>query len=84
MPAQPSYPRAPGCDAPDPAPVYGIQDRRTGETTYVCRCVVCGRCGHHTGNSHQGHYWAYCQVSRQREAFHHCCPGNCELGEARP
>lgn len=27
-----------------------------------CRCIVCARCGHHTGNSNQGHYWASCKV----------------------
>lgn len=27
-----------------------------------CRCLVCGRCGHHTGNSHYGHYSYGCRV----------------------
>jgi hypothetical protein len=44
---------APGmCDAD--TPTVG-QDGR-------CRCLVCARCGHHTGNSHQGHYWSHCKV----------------------
>jgi hypothetical protein len=30
--------------------------------TTRCRCVVCPRCGHHTGNAHQGHYWSFCKV----------------------
>lgn len=31
-----------------------------------CRCVVCARCGHHTGNSHQGHWWGTCKVLAER------------------
>lgn len=49
--------------------------------TTVCRCVVCPRCGHHTGNSHQGHNWGFCTVTRTVRAAHFCC-GNefgCEL-----
>lgn len=83
MPAQP-HPSVPDCDAPEPRPVYTLTNTRTGETTLFCRCVVCARCGHHTGNSNQGHYWAWCKVSKQREEFHFCCPGNCDLGEVRP
>ena len=30
--------------------------------TFACRCIVCPRCHHHTGNSHQGHYWSFCKV----------------------
>lgn len=86
MPAQP-HPRAPGCDAPDPAPVYvighGVGNSLTGDLTFVCRCVVCGRCGHHTGNSNQGHYWSYCKVTRRREGFHFCCPDDCEFEQER-
>lgn len=67
----------PGCDAVD-APIY-IVSMADGVATYGCRCIVCSRCGHHTGNSNQGHYWAWCKVSAQREGFHHCCPGNCEI-----
>ena len=47
----------------------------------VCRCVVCPRCGHHTGNSHQGHNWGFCKVTRTVRVPHFCC-GNefgCEL-----
>jgi len=45
----------------------------------ACRCVVCSRCGHHTGNAHQGHYWSYCIVTGTDRGFHMCCPGNCEI-----
>lgn len=27
-----------------------------------CRCIICPRCGHHTGNGTQGHYWKSCRV----------------------
>lgn len=63
--------------------------------TMTCRCIMCGRCGHHTGNSNQGHYWKICHVMAKFHAqhkaksgfscdeccpdFHLCCPGNCEL-----
>ena len=65
--------------------------------TYVCRCIVCGRCEHHTGNSTQGHYWAVCHVQRKfhdlhktkalmdckkcMPDFHFCCKDDCELFE---
>lgn len=69
------------CDAEDAGSYYGP------DGTFVCRCVVCGRCGKHTGNSHQGHYWAICQawlkqgkgLSGSKREFHFCCPDNCEL-----
>jgi hypothetical protein len=51
-----------------------------------CRCLVCGRCGHHTGNTHQGHYWAWCKVTRTIRKHHFCCPDpafGCQL-EAEP
>ena len=65
-----------------------ICDARSASVSVVdghCRCLVCARCGHHTGNSHQGHYWAYCQVTRGKRDFHFCCPApaGCEL-EATP
>lgn len=63
------------CDAPD-ATVLTMADGST-----VCRCVVCPRCGHHTGNSHQGHNWGFCKVTRTVRTAHFCC-GNewgCEL-----
>jgi hypothetical protein len=50
-----------------------------------CRCVVCPRCGHHAGNSHQGHHWGFCQVTRSLRTPHFCC-GNefgCELEPAK-
>ena len=67
--------RAAGCDADFPS-VYFAHDG------YTCRCMVCSRCEHHTGNSTQGHYWAYCKVTGTRRDFHFCCPGNCELEAA--
>jgi hypothetical protein len=65
--------RASGCDAENP----GIYMQPDG--SYACRCMVCGRCNHHTGNSNQGHYWAHCKVTRTIRDFHFCCPGDCEL-----
>jgi hypothetical protein len=44
-----------------------------------CLCVVCSRCKRHTGNSNQGHFWAFCSVTKQMEAHHFCCPDKCEL-----
>lgn len=74
--------RAPGCDAPMPAPIYA--DRVDGETVWTCRCMVCGRCAHHTGNTGQGHYWAHCKLTKSTRAFHFCCPDDCELGPETP
>jgi len=50
-------------------------DPRTGD----CNCLVCARCGRHTGNTVQGHYWAYCTAGQCMRRFHFCCPGNCAL-----
>lgn len=44
------------CDA-EAATVLRLPDGTT-----VCRCIVCPRCGHHTGNANQGHYWQACKV----------------------
>lgn len=44
-----------------------------------CRCIVCSRCGRHTGNSTQGHYWAWCSVTKTMRDHHLCCPDDCEL-----
>lgn len=74
----------PDCDAPEPRPVYvvGVKD---GEQVFGCRCVVCARCNHHTGNSNQGHYWGYCKVlGGPASRFHFCCPGDCELDGGTP
>lgn len=43
--------------------------------------MLCARCGQHTGNNHQGHYWALCSVTRSIRDFHFCCPDDCELEE---
>ena len=65
--------RASGCDAENPS-IYSNPDG-----SYSCRCLVCGRCNRHTGNSTQGHYWAYCKATRSLRDFHFCCPDDCEL-----
>lgn len=72
--------RAAGCDAANPS-VYAEGDPAGGPITYVCRCGICGRCGRHTGNATQRHYWARCKVTKTMRDFHFCCPGNCELEE---
>ena len=51
-----------------------------------CRCLVCSRCGHHTGEANQGHYWSFCKVTKTMREFHFCCPDEehgCEL-ERKP
>ncbi len=45
----------------------------------ACRCLICARCGQHTGNSTQGHFWRLCRASGDRREAHFCCPGDCEL-----
>jgi len=68
---EPILPPAPlPCDHPT-----ATFDVRTGQ----CLCVVCARCGKHTGNSTQGHYWSYCKVTDELRDWHFCCPGDCEL-----
>lgn len=62
------------CDAPGGGGSYLSPDGSVS-----CRCVVCSRCGKHTGNSNQGHYWAFCKVTKSLREFHSCCPGDCEL-----
>lgn len=64
------------CDAEHPS-VYQMPDGST-----ICRCVVCPRCHHHTGNAHQGHHWGFCSVTGTVRTPHFCCPGNCELEAA--
>jgi hypothetical protein len=67
------------CDAPSGAS-YGTIDGKT-----YCRCLVCSRCGHHTGNSTQGHYWRMCKETGDMRVFHFCCPDpafGCELERA--
>lgn len=51
--------------------------------------MLCGRCGKHTGNNHQGHHWTFCKVyAKQGKSIdesmrepHFCCPDDCELEE---
>lgn len=69
----------PDCDAP--AGLASVYMGRDGK--YICRCIVCARCGRHTGNSHQGHHWSHCNVTRQVEKPHFCCPDDCELQAAK-
>lgn len=64
--------RAEGCDAPRPS-VYW----HDGE--WICRCLICARCGHHTGNATQGHHWGHCKVTGTVREPHFCCPDDCEL-----
>lgn len=70
--------------APEPGSVCDAEN-----ASYVdghCRCIVCPRCHHHTGNSHQGHYWKFCKVTGGMREFHFCCPlePGCELEDAAP
>lgn len=44
-----------------------------------CRCMWCARCDQVTGDTNQGHYWAFCKATGTRREFHFCCPDNCEL-----
>jgi hypothetical protein len=67
-----------GCDAPTSPSVY-VVEWIGDEPVYGCHCLVCNRCGHHTGNSNQGHYSGYCKVTKQMERFHLCCPDSCAL-----
>lgn len=41
--------------------------------------MLCARCEQQTNNRSQGHYWAWCKVTRSVREFHFCCPGDCEL-----
>ena len=71
--------RAAGCDSPGPPSIMQLINQDTGQVSYVCRCLVCSRCKRHTGNANQGHYWAYCKITKTDRDFHFCCPDNCEL-----
>lgn len=75
-----SMTNAPGCDAEIPSLYFSMG--KDGAPYIVCRCMVCGRCGRHTGNSHQGHYWSACTVTGSIREPHFCCPGDCELEAA--
>lgn len=61
--------RVPSCDAEHPS-IYS-----DGNGGFMCRCIVCARCKQHTGNATQGHFWAWCKKTKQKEEFHFCCPG---------
>lgn len=45
----------------------------------TCRHLTCGRCGQHTNNNTQGHYWKWCHVTKSMRTHHFCCPDDCEL-----
>lgn len=45
--------------------------------------LTCGRCARRTRNNTQGHYWAWCRVTRTEREHHFCCPDDCAL-EAGP
>lgn len=57
------------------------------DITWTSLGMLCARCGQHTGNNHQGHYWGLCKVLVAQGAtgndaireLHFCCPGDCEL-----
>lgn len=70
----------PGCDAMEFGAGWpSVLDGR-------CRCLVCARCGHHTGNATQGHYWSACSVTGTIREPHFCCPDKehgCELEPVR-
>ena len=61
---------------------YFLGHNDDGSVRFGCKCVICGRCGQHTGNSMQGHYWAFCSVTRTTREFHMCCDNDCELETA--
>jgi hypothetical protein len=65
------------CDAPDPPVYFSILP--SGDFNLACRCLICPRCGHHTGNSTQGHWWQWCRVTGSMRNRHMCCPDDCEL-----
>lgn len=65
----------PECDAGKFGEFPSVLDGR-------CRCMVCGRCGHHSTNNHQGHYWTWCSVTKSMRKPHFCCKDpafGCEL-----
>lgn len=65
------------CDYEDGWATVSIIPDKDGK--YMCRCLVCARCGHHTGNTHQGHHWGYCGITKTVREPHFCCPNDCEL-----
>lgn len=71
------------CNAPNP-PIYLASGLLTDDPGLNCRCVVCPRCNMHTGNSTQGHFWAWCKVTESRRDYHWCCEESCslEVGDA--
>lgn len=65
----------PGCDAHLFGGHPSVLDGR-------CRCMTCARCGHHSANTHQGHYGGWCSAARELRESHFCCPDpafGCEL-----
>lgn len=68
------------CDEPTASRYFVTDD--IGNKVLACRCVICAQCKQHTGNANQGHYWAYCKITRRSETFHFCCPDACQLHPA--
>jgi hypothetical protein len=65
----------PGCDAHLFGEHPSVADGR-------CRCMTCGRCGHHSASTHQGHYGGWCRAERAMRESHFCCKDpafGCEL-----
>lgn len=66
-------------------PGCGVEWQHDSEGLGRCGCppvtdeMTCGRCKKPTGNTNQGHYWAFCKVTRTTRTFHFCCPDDCEL-----
>jgi hypothetical protein len=71
-------PRVEGCDAERP-PVYS-----DGHGGYTCRCLICARCGHHTGNNTQGHFWRLCNVQMKLHYTKHKAKNQWSCTECMP
>lgn len=70
--------RASACDVAT-ATIYPVGTDDDGKPIYGCRCIICARCGRHTGNSNQGHYWTWCSTTKSMRVPHFCCPDDCAL-----
>lgn len=83
-------PQHPAAPEPEVLPCAACPDGHD-RLTWHSLGMVCGRCGQHTGNNHQGHYWGLCKVLTARGVpfrdairdLHFCCPDNCELEDER-
>ena len=50
----------------EPMACYGNCDTTHTRMEYHSLGMSCGRCGEHTGNNSQGHYWGLCKDERFR------------------